>query len=153
MKEDYIINSETVVMMSVSNSCCRVVEKNDEFLVNLSLEKIIDNSCKYFGSSLEGRKASSKYHLKYDYKLPIIIDETRNILAFPTKSYKTVDNYVIFINNIKDYEKIEDGILLYFYNENTYIIKESYGIFENQYLKSQKLVINHLDCINICMLI
>ncbi len=145
MKEDYIINSEPVVMMSVSNSCCRVVEKNDEFLVNLSLEKIIDNSCKYFGSSLEGRKASSKYHLKYDYKLPIIIDETRNILAFPTKSYKTVDNYVIFINNIKDYEKIEDGILLYFYNENTYIIKESYGIFENQYLKSQKLLNKYIN--------
>ena len=145
MKEDYIVSSETVVMVSVSNSCCKIIEKGDEFLVNSPLEKIIDNSCKYFGSSLEGRKASSKYHLKYDYKLPIIIDESRNILAFPTKSYKVVDNYMIFINNLKDYEKVDDGILLYISNGNTYYIKESYGVFENQFLKSQKLLNKYIN--------
>ncbi len=148
MKEDYIISSETVVMMSVSNSCCKVFELEKEFLVNLSLEKILDNSCKYFGSSLEGRKESSKYHLKYDYKLPIIVDESRNILVFPTKSYKSINNYLIFINNIIDYEKTDDGIIVLGSNGKKYYIEESYGIFENQYLKSQKLLNKYINIRN-----
>lgn len=140
MIKDYIINGETVVMMSISNSSCRIYETEKVFDVDISLKEILEESCKYFGSSLEGRTESSKYHLKYDYKLPIIIDENREIIIFPTKSYNSLNSYVIFINQIKDYEKTDNGIKIILKNNKVIEINESFGIFENQYLRSLKLL-------------
>ena len=140
MIKDYIINGETVVMMSISNSSCRIYEAENVFEVDISLKEILEESCKYFGSSLEGRIESSKYHLKYDYKLPIIIDENREIIIFPTKSYNSLNSYVIFINQIKDYEKTDNGIKIILKNNKVIEINESFGIFENQYLRSLKLL-------------
>ena len=140
MIKDYIINGETVVMMSISNSSCRIYETEKVFDVDISLKEILEESCKYFGSSLEGRTESSKYHLKYDYKLPIIIDENREIIIFPTKSYNSLNSYVIFINQIKDYEKKDNIIKIILKNNKVIEINESFGIFENQYLRSLKLL-------------
>nr|MBP3258510.1 competence protein ComK [Bacilli bacterium] len=139
MKEDYVINNETVVVMSVGNSCCKVFEKDESFEVNMSLKDILELSCNYFGSSFEGRIEGSKYHLEYNYKLPIIIDETRNIIVFPTKSYRDITNSIICVNQILDYEKRNNDILLYLKNGKCIEINDSYGMFENQYLKAQKL--------------
>ena len=83
MEKDYIINNETVVMMSVDNCRCKIYELENEFEVNTTIKKIINLSCKYFGSSFEGRLEGSKFYLNYDYKLPIIIDEHRDIIVFP----------------------------------------------------------------------
>ncbi len=149
MKQEYIINGETVVMMSINDSCCKIIEKDENFIVNKSLSKILDESCKYFGSSLKGRIESSKYILKYDYKLPIIIDEYREIIIFPLRSYFEVNNNIIFLNQIKDYEKINEGIKLILYNNSEIIIKDSFRIFENQYLRSQKLLIKLKNLKNI----
>ena len=139
MKQDYIINGETVVVMSVGSSCCKVFELDDCFEVNMSLKDIIELSCNYFGSSFNGRIEGSKYHLGFNYKLPIIVDESRDIIVFPTKSYQSNNNYLISLNQIKDYKKIEKGILIYLKNGKEVTINDSYGIFENQYLKAQKL--------------
>ena len=116
MREDYIINGETVVVLSVSDSCCRVFELEDCFEVNMSLKDIVELSCKYFGSSFNGRLDGSKYHLGDNYKLPIIIDEWRDIIIFPTKAYNSLGNYIISFNQIKDYEKIGNGVLIYMKN-------------------------------------
>ena len=53
MREDYVINNETVVVMSVGISCCKVFEKDESFEVNMSLKDILELSCNYFGSSFE----------------------------------------------------------------------------------------------------
>ena len=139
MREDYVINNETVVVMSVGLSCCKVFEKDESFEVNMSLKDIIELSCNYFGSSFEGRIEGSKYHLEYNYKLPIIIDEYRNIIIFPTKSYSDITNSIICLNQILDFEKKDNNILLYLTNGKNIEINDSYGLFENQYLKAQKL--------------
>ena len=139
MREDYVINNETVVVMSVGFSCCKVFEKDESFEVNMSLKDIIELSCNYFGSSFEGRIEGSKYHLEYNYKLPIIIDEYRNIIIFPTKSYSDITNSIICLNQILDFEKKDNNILLYLTNGKNIEINDSYGLFENQYLKAQKL--------------
>ena len=139
MREDYIINNETVVVMSVGNSCCKVYEVDDSFEVNMSLKKIIELSCNYFGSSFNGRLEGSRFHLGYNYKLPIIIDETRDIIAFPTRSYRDLNNYFLCLKQIKDYEKVNNNIAIYLKNGKSIEIEDSFGIFENQYLKAQKL--------------
>lgn len=142
MEKDYIINNETVVMMSVDNCRCKIYELENEFEVNTTIKKIINLSCKYFGSSFEGRLEGSKFYLNYDYKLPIIIDEHRDIIVFPLKSYNSSNNYIIFPNKIKSYKKTNNGILITTINDKKIEIKDSFGIFDNQYLKSQKLLIN-----------
>ncbi|MBR1376492.1 MAG: competence protein ComK [Bacilli bacterium] len=141
MKNDYVINAETVVVMSVGSSCCKVYELDDCFEVNMSLKEIIELSCNYFGSSFNGRLEGSKYYLGYNYKLPIIVDEYRDIIVFPTKSYESNNNYLISLNQIKDFEKKNKGILIYLKNGKNIEIEDSYGIFENQYLKAQKLLL------------
>ena len=141
MRQDYVISSETVLVMSVGKSCCKIYELEDNFEVNMSLNKIINLSCNYFGSSFQGRIEGSKYYLGDNYKLPFIVDEYREIIAFPIKSYRDSNNAIILLNQIKDYEKTKDGIIIYTKNNNKIEIKESFGIFENQYLKSQRLLL------------
>ena len=139
MKNDYIINNDTVVVMSLGISCCKVFEINDTFDVNMSLKEILKLSCIYFGSSFEGRIESSKYHLGYNYKLPIIVDESRNIIVFPTKTYSDIYNNIVCVNKVLDYERKDKNILIYFENGQSVEIEDSFPIFENQYLKAQKL--------------
>lgn len=141
MREDYVINSQTVVVMSVGKSCCKVIELEDEFEVNMSLRRITKLSCNYFGSSYEGRLEGSRYYLDCNYKLPFIIDDHRELIGFTMKSYRTSGNILIIFNRILDYEKDNNDIVIYTTNGKQIRINESFGIFENQYLKSQKLLL------------
>lgn len=140
MKE-YIINSETVVVMSNGDSSCKIYELNNTIDVDLSYIKLIDMSCKYFGSSLKGRIDGSKYYLGCNYKLPIIIDESRDMIAFPTSSYRSEENTFILFNQIKDYDKTDNGIVIYLKDGKYIELEESFGMFENQYLRAQKLLL------------
>lgn len=135
----YIITKNTVLVMSVGYSCCRVYEIDKTFDVNMSLKEILELSCIHYGSSFEGRIKASKYYLNYNYKLPIIIDEYKNIIVFPTKTYDDINNSIICTNKILDYEKRDDNILIYLKNGNSINIEDSYKIFENQYFKALKL--------------
>ena len=65
----YEICSDTLAIMPKNNNNSIVYEKNNIFLVNLSVEKIMDNSCKYFGSTLNGRKAGASNLLNISYKI------------------------------------------------------------------------------------
>ena len=140
MKTDYVINNETVVMMSIDDSCCMVYEKDCSFKIENNILNILKESCNYFGSSFSGRIEGSKYILNYNYKLPIIVDESREIIVFPIHGYDSLNNCIICANQILNYEKVKDGIIIYLENGNKIKINESFGIFENQYLKSLNLL-------------
>ena len=103
MKFDYEINSSTLAIISMNDSCCKVLEEEEEYIINKSAYDVIDNSCKYFGSSYKGRYEGTKSLLGMNYKLPIIIEESRNIIFFPTSSPKLNDCFWISLNNISDY--------------------------------------------------
>ena len=76
------------------------------------------------------------------YKLPIIIEESRELVFFPTKAYNSENCSWIALNNIMKYEKSENGTTVTF---NTGI-KKNYEIsiesFENQMLRATKLLLN-----------
>ena len=44
--KDYEINDETLAIIGVSETKARVVEKDDEYIVQRSAYEIIDNSCR-----------------------------------------------------------------------------------------------------------
>ena len=52
---NYEINNRTLAIIPIKNKISKIIEIDGEFYVNENPIKIIDNSCKYFGSSYEGR--------------------------------------------------------------------------------------------------
>ena len=141
MKEEYIINNDTVVVMSVSSSCCLVYELNNIFKVNKSLNSIIRLSCKYYGSSFKGRIEGSKYLIDSKYKLPIILNDFKNMVFFPLKSYRYKKNCIVLLNNIKNYKKKDKKTEIISTFNKKIFLDISYGIFERQFIKAQKLLL------------
>ena len=108
MKENYEINLSTLAVIAVDNKTSKIIEGTEEFLVKRSAINIIDKSCKFFGSSYNGRFEGTKHLTGISYKSPIIIEETKNIIFFPTSSPRIADCSWISLNHILDYKK-EDG--------------------------------------------
>ena len=101
----YFINKATCAIIPIDKSVSKVIEFDDSFIVNKSVNCIIDESCKYFGSSYKGRFEGSKNILKMNYKLPIVIEEYNNIIFFPTSSPRFNQCIWISLNNISNYSK------------------------------------------------
>lgn len=139
MSESYVINDDTVVVMAVNDSCCKIYEIENDFIVNKSLQEVLEESCKYYGSSLKGRLEGSKYVFNCSYKLPIVINQYSNSIFFTTRSYKSLDTYIVCYNNIKFYEKNRRYTNIYVENGKKIVIEEGYRLFENQYSRANLL--------------
>ena len=128
----YEINSETQAIIPIGDDKSKIIESGRTLIVNQSPMKIIDRSCKYFGSSYQGRFIGTKNLIGVSHKAPIIIEETKEIIFFPTNSprldncawlsLKHLQNYKksnnISVNNFKDklYEVKTNTILIYYWN-------------------------------------
>lgn len=140
MDEIYEINSSTLAVLSISKDVSKVIEIDREFIINYSVMKIIDNSCKYFGSSYDGRFEGTKDLIGISYKSPIIIEETRNIIFFPTASPRINNCSWISLNNILEYKKNkENSTKLIFINGLNLELEVSYNVMENQILRATRL--------------
>ncbi len=139
MKNEYEINSETFAVLAINNNLSKVIENNDEFLVNKAAKKIIDNSCKFFGSSYDGRFEGTKNLIGVSYKSPIIIEESKNIIFFPTSSPRVSDCSWISLNNIINYKNSSGKTNLVFNNGYNLYLDISYSIIENQILRATRL--------------
>ena len=119
-----------------------ILEEGTEYKIEAKPLKIIDYSCKYFGSSYVGRRESSKQILQTAYKLPIMIEDTRNIVFFPTNSPEETECSWIALNKIEkirplssrsNYTEIE------FANGKILALPISYKSLENQILRASRL--------------
>lgn len=139
MKKEYEINSSTFAILGINKNISKVIESDEEFYVEKSAMSIIDDSCKFFGSSYAGRFEGTKYLMGINYKSPIIIEETKNIIFFPTASPRTNECSWISLNNIVDYQKERKNTKLEFLNGYKLDLNVSYNIFENQILRATRL--------------
>ena len=73
---EYEITEDTCALIAISELCTKVVELEEEKIINSSTLKIIDYNCKYYGSSYNGRREGSINILKNSYKIPVIIEES-----------------------------------------------------------------------------
>lgn len=137
---NYEINDETLAIIPKNNKITIVYEKYNCFIINQNIKDIINNSCKYYGSTFEGRKVASSSILKVNYKVPIMIEESNNIVFFPTTSLRNNNCSWISLNNIEKYERNYRGSKILFNNGKTLIIPISYGILNNQILRSSRLI-------------
>lgn len=63
-----------------------VLDERLEYIIPSTTTKVIDNACKYYGSSLEGRLDGTRGISKIVYKPPIAIDPASGMFFFPTTS-------------------------------------------------------------------
>lgn len=140
MIQSYEINGNTLAIIPITKNTSKVIEAEQEILVERSATEIIDDSCRYFGSSYHGRFEGTKNILGVNYKSPIIVEESRDIIFFPTSSPRIDDCHWISLNNIDDYKKTsQNNIIINFKSGQTLELNISLGSFENQMIRSLRL--------------
>lgn len=117
-----------------------VYEDNEKYLINEVPFKIMEDSCRYFGSSYNGRKEGSRDILGAEYKVPIIVEDSENLIVFPTTSPSAPDCVWISLNRIKNYVKVDGyNTKIVFDNNKEIIVPCSYRTIENQVSRASRL--------------
>ena len=137
--DSYEINKETCAVLSINEGVTKIIEENGEYFINQSTYEIMENSCQYYGSSCDGRIKGTKMILGSNYKVPIIIEETNEIIFFPTESPSSINCSWLSLNNIKSYERSDGFTKVIFISGKEIILKISIASFENQLLRANRL--------------
>ena len=138
MKE-YEINSSTLAIVPISDKESKVYEEEEEYIIQKSANSIIKQNCEFYGSSYEGRCTGTKYLTGIKSKYPIIIEESRNIIFFPTSSIRTGQSTWIALNKIKKYNKTKFNSQVLFKNETKIDLDISLYSLENQIIRATML--------------
>ena len=139
MMISYEINCDTLALIPVSENETKIIERENVFSINKPIMEIIENSCEFFGSTYLGRHEGTKKLIGVSHKAPIIIEESRNLIYFPTSSPRLDSCCWIGLNNIKNYQNNNGKTELLFSNDKKISLPISYGSFDNQYLRATKL--------------
>ena len=135
----YEINLSTLMLMGIDENTTKIITYDDDFISNNNAKDIINNSCKYFGSSLLECVKKTNRLINISSKTPIIIEESRNIIFFPLKSVREKINIWISFSNLEKYEKNGKYTILYFKNGKRIKLDFSYYIIDNQITRSMML--------------
>ena len=137
---NYEINYDTQLILPLGEFKSKVIEHDDEYIVNSSVQEILEHSCEYFGSSFEGRKDGTRKMLGITHKSHIIVEESRKMIFFPTTSPEREDCIWINLEKIEKYYKVENGkSAILFKNGDILEFDLSYGSLSNQILRATRL--------------
>ena len=138
--EDYEISSATLAIVPLGEEVSKVYEEEDEYIIQKSANSIIKDNCEFYGSSYEGRCIGTKTLTGIKTKFPIIIEESRNIIFFPTSSTRTKQRTWIALNKIKEISKKEhQNSEILFKNQDTLDLDISVNSLENQIVRATML--------------
>ena len=137
---NYEINYETQIIIPVGKHSSKIIEQEDEYFVKNDTLSILEHSCEYFGSSFEGRKEGTKKLLGITHKSPIIIEDSRKIIFFPTTSPDKDDCIWINLDKIEKYYKKDSRTsTIQFKNGDLVDLNISIGSLTNQILRATRL--------------
>lgn len=136
---EYEVNEDTLYILPINEKKCMAVEVDDEYNIDSRAYQVMEHSCMYFGSSLSGRLMGSKDMLGSIYKVPIIVEESKDIIFFPTTSPNSEKNIWISLKNILNYEKCDKKTKVFFSNNKEIIVDIPYSSFRNQILRATML--------------
>lgn len=137
VKKEYEINPETMALIAKYDDHGRVVTEVVESKGSFEIEKcpsqVVDDSCRYFASSLEGRISGTKQMTGYTHKPPIVISEAMRIYFFPIISPKRKDCSWIAHKFIRSYKGESDQTTTIGFSNGTSInVPVSHGMIANQ---------------------
>lgn len=137
--DSYEINKSTCAVINLKEDISKVIEKNNEYLLPKRSLQVMEDSCSYYGSSYNGRLKGTKKILGSNYKLPIIIEESNDLVFFPTTGLNNEDCSWISLNNIESYEQYRGYTKVTFIDGKILIVKMSYSSFELQLMRATRL--------------
>lgn len=137
----YEITTKTCALIAKDKTTTEIIEEDKTFIVNKPISKVLNESCEYYGSTLEGRIKGSKTVLGMCYKLPIIIESSNEIIFFPTLSPYNENCSWISIQNIKDYTPIDNNVIIRFKGDVQEMFPITYECLENQLFRATKLML------------
>ena len=128
----YEVNDETLAVLPFHDGKTRIIETDDEYVVNDTPYEVMEHSCTYFGSSFEGRMLGSKDILGSIYKAPVIVEETQKLIFFPTESITSENVGWLSYKNIKNVEKYNKQSKIIFNNGFSIVVDCPYFSIKNQ---------------------
>ena len=138
--KNYEINRSTAAIIGLNKKCSKAIEEKREYYINDNSYSIMEHSCRYFGSNYAGRLVGSKDILGTKYKVPIIVEESNELIFFPTTD---LDNPQCMWISLKWYDRVEEdcegNTCIYLKNGKKILTSVSKYSIENQVLKSIKL--------------
>ena len=137
--EKYEINKETAAIVGINEKFTKIVEKDNDYFISDVAYEVMDYSCQYFGSSYEGRVNGSKKMLGANYKLPIIVEESNNLIFFPISA---ADNPKCVWISLKWFDYVtKEGkeTKIHLKNGKKISTKVSKNSIENQVLRASRL--------------
>ena len=137
---EYEINNNTLAIIPYQKGKSKILELNDEYIVDLTPYQVIENSCSYYGSSLNGRMNGARSILGSVYKIPVMVEETNNLIFFPTTAIENEKNVWIGSNNILNYEKKGKNTVVEWKNNKKTEFNMPILSIETQLLRVNKLI-------------
>lgn len=128
----YEINNDTLAILPFSEGKTRVIERNEEYIVDDTPYEVMEHSCEYFGSSLDGRMHGSKSILGSVYKAPVIVEETQKLIFFPTEAVTSEKVGWISYKSIRNVEQFGRKSKILFDNDETLVINCPLFSIKNQ---------------------
>ena len=133
---EYEINEATMFIRPNGKGQSFICEEEQEYQISKSTNKIIKENCSFYGSSYIGRCEGTKSLTGIKSKFPIIIEESRKIIFFPTSSTRTKESTWLALNQIKDIQKDSNGSRIIFKNDTKIKLPISYYSLKNQYCRA-----------------
>lgn len=148
--KNYEINKNTLAIIPIEDKKSRIIEKNNEYIISKNSFQIVEHSCKYFGSSYDGRHKGTKELTGITHKSPIIIEESSKLIFFPTTSPLRDDCVWISLNNILNYFPGNNGntSFIEFKSGEKIELDMSIGSLTNQILRATRLQVVLSERIN-----
>lgn len=137
--ENYEVGVNTLAVVGMGRRRSKIVESEGDLMVDYPAYEVMDHSCCYYGSSYSGRTKGSKAILKCEYKLPIIVEETREMIFFPTQSPSTDACIWLSLGNIDYIEGNHKQCTIVFKNGRNLTIFRSKESIENQLYRATRL--------------
>ncbi|WP_390217518.1 competence protein ComK [Halobacillus seohaensis] len=136
-KKEYEVNPQTMALVANYDAqgqiITEVVENGERFYLPGYPGKIVDQSCRYFASSLEGRLSGTKQVAGFTHKPPIVISQAMDMYFFPIISPKRKECTWIAPKYIRTHKGESDqSTTIYFMNGDTVNVPVSVGMIINQ---------------------
>lgn len=143
MVDRYVIDSETMAVLPLlerDRVCSHVIGYYKHIYTSVRPTQLIDRSCRYYGSSFQGRKTGTKELIGITHKPPIVIDASNSIYFFPTTSPAKPQCAWLSHSHISTFKKANhDQTIVTFLNGESVTLDISYSSFSNQFYRTAQL--------------
>ncbi|MCT8140513.1 competence protein ComK [Anaerobacillus sp. CMMVII] len=141
---NYSVNKDTLALLSVAHPDYHTIaiETDRKLYIRKTPFQIIKAACLKGGSTYEGRRAAVTYLTGAKHKVPIPINPTEHIYAFPTYSPTQFECSWIFhdhVHSISPYQK--NHTVITFKNELQLKLPVSYYTIEKQMYRTAQCII------------